>query len=382
MSIIAMLGIIPFLFLISRFVKPTYFVPLLGKYSLTSITTFHSAKDHIKLQSREVYRLFEIVDVVNNMASTAIKRRDRGTLKVVLDELFNVLHHLFEFQNNKDIDQSWHFNCEYFSAGLSDEGQYILKKHKTWPEAYILFKILENSLAMGDRDNEMIPYICRKLTNSIDQSNDVKNSELIELHLMTLNSILNHSIETLSESKFTSILYYYRLNIETLIDNEKLRVYAIDNFIHYGNKALSEHLHAGAKEYLYELGRVIHYLSFEEEKLSLEVYNDKIKDVWLAFSSDPDHKSDCLKAIVKTYWTLYSQNYNKITDLIKKDFLQNDIEHAKIIKVMISIQNPLNKEFNDTLVSPELITGMAFSMAKEFLSENETTDCTKLSEDS
>ena len=99
MTIISMLGAIPFLFLISKFVKPSYFVPLLGKYSIKNMLNFHNKARTKKFQDDELKQFFELIDVINNMASTSIIRRDKRTLKIVIDELFyileNLINHIF-----------------------------------------------------------------------------------------------------------------------------------------------------------------------------------------------------------------------------------------------------------------------------------------------
>lgn len=369
MTIIAMLGMIPFLFLISRFVKPSYFVPLLGRYSLNYISHFHKVKSKKVYQQKEIRNLFSLIDVINNMASTAIIRNDRGTLKVVIDELFQILDLIISYQNSEKHNQTWRFEFEHFTTGLSDEGQYYLKKYKTWPEAYILSKILENAQAITEKDNDIIPYICRKITNTIDLAVEKENNKLIELNLMILNSIINESINSNNQSKFSSVMYYYRINTELLIDNDELREFSINNFIFYGKKSLSKGQLRAAKNFIFDLGRILHYLCFENEDLALTIYETKIKEVLSVFIQHEELREECEKSIVKSFWVLYSQNYNKITSQLKKDFLVSNYKHAQILKRLLAVTNPLNKEYNETLVSPDYMSGMAFKFAKDFLSE-------------
>ncbi len=366
MTIISMLGAIPFLFLISKFVKPSYFVPLLGKYSIKNMLNFHNKARTKKFQDDELKQFFELIDVINNMASTSIIRRDKRTLKIVIDELFYILENLIDLETKQYLDHRWRFRCEHFSTGLGAEAQYYLKKNKVWAETYLLQKILEHATTIFPEDNEIIPHICKKMTNLIDLSNDNDQEKLIQLQLMILNSILNHSIKMNNEITLTSVFYYYRLNIELLIEKEALRDFAIENFFHYGKLCLIEKKYEGAKSFLYDTGRILHYLCFESEVEANKKFISLVKPTYDLFKKDQNIRKDVEFSVVKTFWTLYSQNYTIITQNIKKSFLQNNLEHAKVIKELLSNSQFTNREFNENLISPAKLSGMAEKLAKDF----------------
>ena len=42
-----------------------------------------------------------------------------------------------------------------------------------------------------------------------------------------------------------------------------------------------------------------------------------------------------------------------------------------MLKGLIEDSNPLNREYNDTLVKPEYFSGLAYNLAKDFLGEFE-----------
>ncbi|EQC50584.1 hypothetical protein, partial [Bacteriovorax sp. DB6_IX] len=145
LTIIAMIGVIPFLYSISRFVKPSYFIPLIGIYALESLEELHKNKTNRTTKLKSTQNFFSLVDVINNMASTSLQRKDRVVLSIVIVELFKLLRSLIEYRANLEMDQTWRRRNQFFSQGMSEEGKFYLKKDKIWPEAYILSKILETT---------------------------------------------------------------------------------------------------------------------------------------------------------------------------------------------------------------------------------------------
>lgn len=370
LTIIAMLGVIPFLFLISRFVKPSYFIPLMGEYAKENLDTIHRKKTNSKKLKSNTEEFFTYIDVINNMASTAIQRKDRTVLSLVSIELFELLKVLIANRAQDNKSQTWRSKNHVFTHGLSEEGKYYLKKYKTWPETYILSKILENVNLLEKTDNEIVPMICREITNCSDLAINNDDEKIVRLLLTILNSMLRGALEDKNEYKFSSVMYYYRMNIELLIGNEKLCNKAIEYFLHYGSKTIEKEENFAAKNFLFDLGRIINYISFEEEKRSVYLYKKYFRKTWQLFVEEGgDYREFALKSIIKTFWNLYSQNYHILTSLIRRDFLKSNYEHAMILKRMLRYQDPLDIEYHDTLVCVEYLSGMAQTLSKDFLSD-------------
>jgi hypothetical protein len=370
LTILAMLGMIPFLYLISKFVRPQYFIPLMGHYAINELKVIHQHDLAEYKRKKECEYFFENIDVINNMASTAIQRKDRVVLNLVLTELFQILKTLISFQENEKYCQKWRKKYYHFNPGLSEEGKYYLKKHKTWPEAYILSKVLESTNVLAKSDNEVVPLVCRELTKTNDIANTLNNNHLVELHLMILNSILKGSLEDYNQSKFSITTYYYRLNIELIIGNEEICQMALKHFLYYGELALNMNELEASKSYLFDLGRVINYLAFESEDLAIKFYDEKLKHNWNLFiEEDERYKKLVMQSIVKTFWILYSQNHFLLTRKIQRDYLASNKEHAKILEDLLAFSNPLNRDYNDTFVCTEYMSGMARRLASDFLKE-------------
>ncbi|EQC44230.1 hypothetical protein [Bacteriovorax sp. Seq25_V] len=368
LTIVATFSIIPVLYLISKFIRPSFFIPLTGQYALKELNKLSIEKYTDKYVKR-TKNFFSYIDVISNMASTAIQRKDKSVIRLVINEQFNLLRELIE-EKSKINERSWRNKNFHFSNGLSEEGKYHLKKEKMWPEAYIISKVLEQTKTLGKNESDLLPLICREMTTTNDMCINLHEKKISRLIISTLNSMLKDALESKSPTKFNYISYYYRMNIELLIEEEDLCRQAIHSFLHYGLLARESGNHRFAKSFLYDLGRIIHYLSFDDEKMSLELYESDIKETWKAFlNSNERIRLHTLKSIVKTFWILYSQNYYYLTAKIKNDFLSNNLEHAIILKNLLRNDDPLDKEFNDTLVSVETLSGMPKSLAKDFLSD-------------
>lgn len=368
LTIIAMLGMIPFLYLISRFVKPSYFLPLMGENLNSSLKNLHKKELSLAKLKEYSHQYFSTIDVINNMASTAIQRKDRIVLYLVLKELFISLREMIKLQKEEQADKAWRNHAFAFTQGISEEGKFYLKKHKTWPEAYILSKIIENTNYLTKYDNEIVPFVCREITQANELANDIQNNDLIEILLMNLNALFKESLEDYNQAKFSIVTYYYRLNIEILINNLEMSDRAIDHFIFYGKNALKKNEEDAAKSFLFDLSRVTNYMAFEGDDRSKFFYKRYLRPLWSFYINSGGRYSSLAKqSIVKTYWTLFAQNYETLTQFIRNDFLQSNSEHANILENLLIYNRPLAREYTDTLICTEYLSGMARTLAKEFL---------------
>ena len=367
LTIIAMLGIIPYLYLISKFARPSYFIPLMSKEVCLNIDKLH--KKTKKDKEKIVAHIFYQIDVINNMASTAIQRRDKTVLTIIYEELFHILNTFIIYNHQKSKDQTWRIKYSFFSHGTSEEGKYYLKRDRIWPETYILSKVLDNVNYLARIDNEIIPYVCRLMTHANEKCIQLEYKKLIRFNLMMLNTMIQEAIERKNQQKVSSIFYYYRINIELLSDQQELCEYALNNFIKYGQLALKKDEEHAIKNFLFDLSRIIHYLSFEGEDIAIKHYTQSIRPIWKEFIEHKKYESMTLKSIVKSFWNLYSQNYSDLTSDIREVFLKDNFKHAIILHEMLTNKGPIANEYSDNFINPEYLTGMAYSLANDFLSE-------------
>ena len=71
--LLVMMGALPFLYGISRFLRPSFFMPMLTRKGLRSLREVGNGR-HVEVHKDE---LFETIDVVTNVALTGMTRGDR-----------------------------------------------------------------------------------------------------------------------------------------------------------------------------------------------------------------------------------------------------------------------------------------------------------------
>jgi len=365
-SLLAVCGMIPYLYYVSQFIRPAFFIPLLKKGIVKGLLKAQGGNG----SNNSVSQTFDSIDVIANIASTAVKREDKKLITLVLDSLNELLHQVMETQF-LESKKTWRRKNVVYPPGMSEEGKYFLKKTKNWPEAYILTKILSILITIDQKQNDIIPFACNNLLQSLDYCNDKERSDLIELQLMVYNSLLHHSLESKNVNRLNSVFYYYRLSIELLMGNTSMRIYAIDNYIHYAKLALKLDDSSTRKCLLYDLGRIINFISFESEELATSFFKNHAKSLWsMSLSSDGKSCKVAQCSLVKTYWGLKSQNCHNLAQNIYDDFLKDNVWHYETIKYLLSNINPLNREFNYRLMRPDFLSGMAKKLAEEYLLES------------
>lgn len=359
---IAICFMMPFLYYISLFIRPSYFVPLLEKIIIKGLNKIQSAETGFE----EVEQYFETIEVIANIASMATKRDDKKLIAIVLDSLNNILSVLISL-GVESPKSKWRKKAPHFPHGMSEEAKFFLKKSKNWPESYLLTKILRTVLALDESQNDIVPLACNNLLETLDQCNDNNLTELVEFHLMVLNSLLLHSLEKKNEERLNSLLYNYRLAIELLIENEKIMNYAVKNYIYYAQKSISIGFITSKKNIFYDLGRIINFMSFESEEKSYKFFKKYAATFWKKTMQDHEEDEDVAwTSLVKAYWSLLSQNCYRLTDIIVTEFLFDKQKHLETIRELLDTESPLEREFSYRLMRSDTLTGMPRQMAEDF----------------
>lgn len=370
----ATLGIIPTLYAISNFIRPSYFIKLIGKnacehlIALNNIKNISNNKKNMQAK-KHIKGLFNHIDILANMSSTAIQRKDKSVLKLIISQQFKVLKELIN--SNQEENNIWRNDNYIFTNGISEEGKYYLKSNDSWPEAYLLAKILEESKSLNNTENELQALLCREMTNSIDLCISTENYIVTRLILSIENAMIKDAIESKNSYKFSSLSYYYRINIELLIEQKDLLDEVLDSFIHYGEKCIEMNNHRFTKYFIFDLGRILHYLAFEDEDKALNYYKLRFRNIYKKFlaSSNKTNVEMAQISIAKTFWILYSQNYIYLTIAIKNDFLKDNMYHAQILKNLFASKNPIDREYTDTFINVEFLSGIALNLAKDFMND-------------
>jgi hypothetical protein len=361
-TICAIGGIIPYLYFISLFIKPSYFLPLLEKQILEGLTHIKSKKNDLAVK-KEVFFTF---DVLANIAYTASKRDDKQLMFQVFTSIHEVLNELM--QNFDQETTPWRKADPFFIQGISQEGRYHLEKEYTWPEAYILGRVTKILSHLETSHNEVIPFVCEKLLETIDEAVYHERENIIEMHLMVFNSLFRTSLDNRDLERFQSMSYYYRLAIELIEQNHTMMNFATRSFIHYADVARRKNMPVALETVLFDIGRIILYFAYEEEEIAINYIDNYV----LKFIDQNLLKESSLSdiyfiAMVKTYWESKGKGFEMLSKTINSSLIANDEKHLKALKSILQFNRTLHWEFNDRLLSFACLSENARNLATEYV---------------
>ncbi len=360
-------GIIPYLYYLSQFMRPRFFLPLLEKEILDGLRKLAM----VKYNSEDQEDIFENINVLTNIASTAVQRDDRSVIIIVSDMLVGILLEFIHLRGKEKTN--WKIQNPVFLSGVSEEARYFLEKNKLWPEYFILSKLLRQTQELDLKQNVLVSHVMEKLLKSMDESLGNGFDDLVEFHIMTFNTILRDSIDQQNLIRFQSICYYYRLGIEILQENKSLMAFASRSFIHYGNMCSRKKAKIWRETILFDLGRIILFLAYLEEKVGMEFYENYVSKAWKRdFQREDGFGRAAWRSLVKTYWEAKAKNFKLLSEKIFKDFITSDAtKHLEGINYLLSYSRELHWEINDRLVNFNHLSSPAEKMAVDFKASQE-----------
>jgi len=355
-------GVLPYLYYLSNFMRPRFFLPLIEREVISDFKYLTENKwDSVKQE-----QIFENINVITNVASTAAKRDDKSLIMIVFDMLLGILIKLVEL---KKLDTTnWKVQNPVFLPGVSEEAQYYLEKNKTWPEFYILGKCLRQMRDLSSNQIEIISFFSERLLKSMDECLEGGYDKLVEYHIMTFNTILRESIDSDNLSLFQSISYYYRLGIEILQEEKKHMGFAARSFIHYGNMVSKKKQLIWKETILFDLGRIILFFGFVDERFGVDFLNDFAGTIWKKeYKRDDQLSKVAWRAIVKTYWEAQSKGFKNLSNTIFEEYLKEDrVKHNETLSYLLGFRRELHWEINDRLLSFNHFSVEAERLAKEY----------------
>ncbi len=360
-------GIIPYLFYLSQFMRPRFFLPILEKEILDGLRELAL----VKFNEDNQEEVFENIHVLTNISSTAVKKDDKSVVVIITDMLVGILLELIHLRGKEKTN--WKIQNPVFPSGVSEEARYYLEKNKIWPEYFIISKCLRLTLELDRKQYVLVSHLMENLLKSMDEAMGRGFDDIVEMHIMTFNTILRGSIDNDNLIGFQSICYYFRLAIEILQENKSLMSFASKSFIHYGNMCSRKRAKIWRETILFDLGRIILFLAYVEEEIGIEFYENFVARAWRRdFQREDSFGKTAWRAIIKTYWEAKAKNFKKLSEKILNDFVSKDIsKHIESIKYLLSYSRELHWEINDRLVSFNHLSSAAEKIAKEFKNTTE-----------
>lgn len=354
-------GALPFLFSISQFLRPSFFVPMLTRKGISNLR----AMSRSKVASQNDRDFFEIIDVITNLALTGMTRSDRQLVLLALQS-FHIL--LTEIIGGWHTDgQVWRTRSPHYVPGLAKEGQDYLNQHQVWPEAYVLAQTLKVMEMATKRQHEILAELASHLVDTAQLASVLQRDKVVELHLMAFNTLMREAIEEKDLRRYQNLSYHYRLLIEVLHGNPEQMHDAAQHLVRYGNLAAKQGLPFGLETIVYDLGELVLSLGLYDEERALELVRLWAGPLWQeSIDQGSQMKKVGWRALLRVFWEAKALNLQRLTEAIYWRYLSDETIHREQVEMAIDENRELHYEFNDRLMHFAHLSPAAEELARQF----------------
>jgi hypothetical protein len=362
--LVVLAGILPYLFGISRFLRPSYFMPMLSRKGLRSLQELSRGR-RIEANKDE---LFETIDVVTNVALTGMARGDRQLVLLALKSLHSLLAGII---GCTECEASiWRSSRPWFVPGLAKEGQDYLTRERIWPEAYVLAQTLKVAEVATRRQHELLSELAGQLVDTARLAFEVSADPVIELHVMTFNTLLHEALDERDLRRFQNLSYHYRLLIEAFHPNPDRMHDAARHLLHYARLAARQGLLFAFETVVYDLGELVLSIGRLDEERAVELIQAWAGPVWQeAIAQDSGMKKVGWRALLRTYWEARALGLKEAADAIYWRFLADEAIHREQLELLLEENRELHYEFNDRLMRFAHLSPAAEAEAQAFLEQ-------------
>ncbi len=362
--LVVLAGILPYLFGISRFLRPSYFMPMLTRKGLRSLQELGRGR-RVEAHKDE---LFETIDVVTNVALTGMTRGDRQLVLLALKALHALLTGIIGCAGQKASD--WRRTRPWFVPGLAKEGQDYLVRERVWPEAYVLAQTLKVAEVASRKQHELLSELAGQLVDTARLACAVHTAAVIELHVMTFNTLLREALEEKDLRRFQNLSYHYRLLIEAFHPDPDRMHDAVHHLMHYAHLAARQGLQFAFETVVYDLGGLVLSLGQQDQGAAVELIQAWAGPVWQeAIGQDSLMKKVGWRTLLRAYWEARVLGLKEAADAIYWRFLTDEAIHREQLELLLEDNRELHYEFNDRLMRFAHLSPAAAAEAQAFLEQ-------------
>ncbi|HJV21684.1 MAG TPA: hypothetical protein VJ570_03255 [Holophagaceae bacterium] len=352
-----LLGALPFLYGISRFLRPAFFMPMLTRKGLRGLTILAQHPE----DPRAADELFESIDVVTNIALTGMARGDRQLVLLALRSLHTLLQEILGRPGE------WRGARPRFVPGLAEEGQAFLTRARVWPEAYVLAQTLKVMEVATKRQHEILSEVGGQLVETATLAAAMGQDQVVELHVMTFNALLREAVEEDDLRRFQNLCYYYRLLIEGFHGDPERMHGTARHLLHYGRIAARRGLNFAMETIIYDVGELVLSLGPVDEGQSVEMVQAWAGPLWLeSIAPDSPTRKAAWRTLIRTYWEAKAQGLEELANAVYWRFLTDDAIHRDHLVQVLDENRELHYEFNDRLMRFAHLGTKAEAMARAF----------------
>jgi len=362
--LVVLTGALPFLYGISQFLRPSFFMPRLTRKGLHGLGRLKGGKR----TRRGVEDLFEAVDVVTNIALTGMTRGDRQLVLLALQSLHAFLAGVLD--SGGEAAAGWRSTRPFFVPGLAQEGQAYLQRERIWPEAYILAQMLKIMEVAGNHQHEILAELASRLVDTARRSSALGLDKVTELHIMTFNTLMREVIEVRDLRRFQNLSYYYRLLIEAFQDHPGRMHEAAQHLIHYARVAHKLGIHFALETVIYDVGETVLALARRDQERAVELVQAWAGPLWQDSIDSGTHlRRIAWRTLLRVYWEAKAVGLETLAEAIFWRHLSDETIHREQVELTLDENRELHYEFNDRLMRFAHLSPEAERLARAFTEE-------------
>ena len=361
-SLVLVTMAMPFLYALSQFLRPAYFMPRLTRMGERNLQGLTSGRKQVQNASS----LFQIVDVVTNIALTGMARGDRQLVLHALKSLRTLLEALIVswdegFRGWRDLEP-------HFVPGLTKEGQDFLRREREWPEAYVLARMLKIMEPSARLEHEVLSELANHLAGTALVAADRDRDGVVELHLMSINTLMRDALDGKESRAFMNLSYHYRLLIEGLHASEESMLAGTGHLIHYGKLAARAGLGFALETVMYDMGELLLRMAALDEGRAVELLTTLVAPLWQeGVAPGSSMKKVGWRCVVRAYWETKVAGYEALAEAIFWHYLSDEAIHREQLELVLDDNRELNFEFNERLMRFAYLSVGAQEQARAFL---------------
>jgi hypothetical protein len=359
--LIVIAGALPFLYGISQFLRPSYFMPVLTRKGINNLYSLAQGKN-AQAKGRD---LWETIDVVTNIALTGMTRGDRQLVLLSLHSLHTFLAEIIG--SGWTESPSWRNSSPFFVPGLAHEGQDYLTRERVWPEAYVLAQMLKIMEGATKRQHEILAELAGQLVETAQLASVLQREKVTELLIMTFNTLMRDVIEEKDLRRFQNLSYYYRLLIETFHEQPERMHEAAQHLIHYAKMATKLGIYFAMETVIYDMGETVLSLARHDQERAVELVQAWAGPLWQDSIDGGTHmKKIAWRTLIRVYWEAKVLGLDALTESLYWRYLSDETIHREQVEMVLDENRELHYEFNDRLMRFAHLSQEAEMMAREF----------------
>lgn len=352
---------IPYLYGLSQFLRPSYFVPMLTRLEIKNLKRLDQGRN-VQANARH---LFDTVDVVTNISLTGMNRSDRQLVLLSIDSLHILLSETIA--SGHSSSRTWRSRTPYFVPGLAREGQDYLVRERIWPEAYILSQMLKVMEMVTKRQHEILGELANKLVGTAQLAFLLKQESILELHVMAFNTLMRDAIEEQDLRRFQNLSYHYRTLIEAFHEDSGRLHSTTHHLIHYGTLASRLGLAYGMETVVYDMGELVLSIARQDEASAIQLVEGAAGSFLLQSLGESALKAKVgWRTIIRLYWEARAAGLMGLAELVRHAYLADDEVHLQQVQRALGENRELHYEFNDRLMRFAYLSPQAETQARLF----------------